>query len=208
MEWSNVTVEELVDALKEVEWSTPPRPLAEFFAKFTVPKTRSKWDGRFKCNLYYYRTNYFILMALTLVIAFIRNPLALVAVFLTGLSIACLNDSLAVALSEKLTRAVRRISPPLAHKLRAPISTGTRGRPLKGTVYICGRDRRYFVGALASVSLLLWWYSSAIVTVLGALIIGLLLPTLHASFRTPNLKARLNSFREEFRAVWRGYSDA
>ena len=33
-------------------------------------------------------------------------------------------------------------------------------------------------------------------------------PTLHASFRTPNLKARLNSFREEFRAVWRGYSDA
>lgn len=33
-------------------------------------------------------------------------------------------------------------------------------------------------------------------------------PFLHASFRTPNLKARLNSFREEFRAVWRGYSDA
>ena len=26
--------------------------------------------------------------------------------------------------------------------------TGTRGRPLKGTVYICGRDRRLFVGVL------------------------------------------------------------
>ena len=30
---------------------------------------------------------------------------------------------------------------------------------------------------------------------------------LHATFRSPNLKARLNSYREEFRAVWRGYSD-
>jgi hypothetical protein len=30
---------------------------------------------------------------------------------------------------------------------------------------------------------------------------------LHASFRTPNLKARLNTFREEFRAVWRNYSE-
>lgn len=81
-------------------------------------------------------------------IAFIRNPFALVAVFLTALDIACLNDSFAVSLSEKLTRTVRRFSPPLAHKLRAPVSTGTRGRPLKGTVYICGRDRRIFVGAL------------------------------------------------------------
>jgi PRA1 family protein 3 len=30
---------------------------------------------------------------------------------------------------------------------------------------------------------------------------------LHASFRKPNLKARLNTFREEFRAVWRNYSE-
>ena len=30
---------------------------------------------------------------------------------------------------------------------------------------------------------------------------------LHASLRTPNLKARLNTFREEFRAVWRNYSE-
>jgi len=29
----------------------------------------------------------------------------------------------------------------------------------------------------------------------------------HASMRTPNLKARLASAREEFRAVWRGYND-
>ena len=30
----------------------------------------------------------------------------------------------------------------------------------------------------------------------------------HASLRSPNLKARLSSYREEFRAVWRGYSEA
>ncbi|KAI3919301.1 hypothetical protein MKW98_030437 [Papaver atlanticum] len=30
---------------------------------------------------------------------------------------------------------------------------------------------------------------------------------LHASFQTPNLKARLNTFREEFRAVWRNYRE-
>lgn len=52
MDWGNVTLDELVDALQEVDWSSPPRPLPEFFAKFTVPKSRSKWDGRVKCNLY------------------------------------------------------------------------------------------------------------------------------------------------------------
>jgi hypothetical protein len=52
MDWSNVTAEELVDALKEVEWATPPRPLLEFFQKFTTPKTRAKWSARLKCNFY------------------------------------------------------------------------------------------------------------------------------------------------------------
>ncbi len=52
MDWSNVTAEELVDALKEVEWATPPRPLPEFFQKFTTPKTQSKWNARLKCNVY------------------------------------------------------------------------------------------------------------------------------------------------------------
>jgi len=29
-------------------------------------------------------------------------------------------------------------------------SSGTRGRPLKGAVYICGKDRRFFVVGLMS----------------------------------------------------------
>lgn len=31
---------------------------------------------------------------------------------------------------------------------------------------------------------------------------GIMLPLAHASLRLPNLKARLSSAREEFRAVW------
>ena len=33
-------------------------------------------------------------------------------------------------------------------------------------------------------------------------LLGFGLPLLHATFRSPNLKARLSSAREEFRAVW------
>ncbi|CAK9862117.1 hypothetical protein BDL97_12G081500 [Sphagnum fallax] len=208
MDWSNVTAEELVDALKEVEWATPPRPLPEFFQKFTTPKTQSKWNARLKCNVYYYRTNYLIILTLMLVIALVRRPLSLVAVIFAALSIGCLNDSFAMSVSEKLTKAIRKISPPLAAKMRPPVSSGTRGRPLKGAVYICGKDRRFFVVGLMSVSVLLWFLSSAIYLIFGSLLLGILLILLHASLRTPNLKARLNSFREEFRAVWRGYSDA
>lgn len=29
----------------------------------------------------------------------------------------------------------------------------------------------------------------------------------HGIFRTPNLKARLTNYHEEFRAVWRGYHE-
>ena len=52
MDWSNVGPGELADALREVEWSTPPRPLAEFFQKFSVPKNAEKWKSRLKCNAY------------------------------------------------------------------------------------------------------------------------------------------------------------
>ncbi|KAH8959807.1 hypothetical protein BDL97_06G096700 [Sphagnum fallax] len=206
MDWSNVTVEELIDELKEVEWATPPRPLPEFFQKFSTPKTQSKWNARLKCNFYYYRTNYFIILTLMLVIALVRRPLALISVIFAALSIGCLNDSFAVSVSETLRRAVRRISPPAAAKLRPPVRTAARGQQAKGTVYICGQDHRFFVVGLMSVSALLWFLASAINMIFLSLVLGILLVILHASLRTPNLKARLNSFREEFRAVWRGYS--
>jgi len=61
-----------VDALREVDWSTPPRPVSEFFSRFTAPRSYSKWTSRLKCNLYYYRTNYFILIIFLLGMGFLR----------------------------------------------------------------------------------------------------------------------------------------
>ncbi|GER47678.1 prenylated RAB acceptor 1.A1 [Striga asiatica] len=58
-----------------------------------------------------------------------------------------------------------------------------------------------------AVSFFLWFASCGILMVLWAFAIGLLATLIHASFRTPNLKARLNTFREEFRAVWHNYSE-
>ncbi|KAM0948328.1 putative prenylated rab acceptor P [Dioscorea sansibarensis] len=52
MDWGNVTAEDLIDALREVDWSSPPRPVSEFFSRFTVPRSCYKCNSRLKCNLY------------------------------------------------------------------------------------------------------------------------------------------------------------
>ena len=54
----------------QVEWAAAPRSPKEFFAKFTPPKTASKWASRMKCNAYFYRTNYVLIVLLTLTVAF------------------------------------------------------------------------------------------------------------------------------------------
>uniref|UniRef100_A0A0A9D5J6 PRA1 family protein n=1 Tax=Arundo donax TaxID=35708 RepID=A0A0A9D5J6_ARUDO len=91
--------------------------------------------------------------------------------------------------------------------MRPPITPVIRGRPSKRrSIHICGRPRWVFALLFSAVSCVLWLTSCSL-TVLWALFIGLLATLLHASFRTPNLKARLNTFREEFRAVWRNYSE-
>lgn len=198
MDWNDVTFEDLVDALKEVDWSIPPRPLGEFFGNFSAPKNDSKWEGRLRCNLYYYRTNYVLLAGSVFVLAFVRNPLALGAVTLTGLSVACFNDSFAITLSEKLTRGISQVSPTIGRKLRSPVNNKLRGQSRNRTIYICGQDRRICATILASAGALLWWKSSAVVTICGASIVALSLPILHASFRTPNVKSRLNQFGKKF----------
>nr|XP_043638498.1 PRA1 family protein A1-like [Erigeron canadensis] len=201
MDWGSVTTEDLIEALREVEWSSGPRPLSEFFSRFSIPSTLPKWNSRLKCNLYYYRTNYFIMIVFILGLGFIRRPLAIFGATFTALTIALLNDS------EKVTRTVRRFSPHLAAKLRPPLTPIIRGRPSsKRAIYICGRPPWVFVTLFSTASFFLWFFSCGLLTLLWAFTIGLLATGLHASFRTPNLKARLNTFREEFRAVWRNYS--
>lgn len=208
MDWGTVTAEDLMDALREVDWSSPPRPLSEFFSRFTVPRSYAKWNSRLKCNLYYYRTNYFIMVVFILALGFIRRPLAIIAAALTALSIAFLNDSFAGTFSEKVTRTVRRFSPHMAAKMRPPLTPVIRGRPsAKRSIYICGKPRGVFVFIFSFVSMILWFVSCGLLTVLWAFAVGLLATLLHASLRTPNMKARLNTFREEFRQVWRNYSE-
>ncbi|KAH8501497.1 hypothetical protein POPTR_008G060400v4 [Populus trichocarpa] len=208
MDWGNVTAEDLIGALKEVDWTSPPRPLNEFFSRFTIPRSYSKWSSRLKCNSYYYRTNYFILILLILGVACILRPLAILATALSALSIAFLNDSFAATFSERVTRTVRKFSPHLAAKMRPRHMPVIRGRPsAKKSVYILGQPRLLFVLLFSAVSFVLWYASGSLLYISWALISGLLVIVLHASFKTPNLKARLNTFREEFRAVWRNYSD-
>jgi len=208
MDWGNVTAEDLVEALREVDWSSPPRPISEFFSRFTFPRSYTKWNSRLKCNLYYYRTNYFIMIIFILGLGFLRRPLAIVAAALTAVTIAFLNDSFAGTFNEKVTRTVRQLSPHLAAKMRPPLTPVIRGRPsAKRAIYICGRPRWVFVFIFSVVSFILWFVSCGLLTLSWALAVGLLATILHASFRTPNLKARLNTFREEFRAVWRNYSE-
>ncbi|KAI5574914.1 hypothetical protein POPTR_010G198000v4 [Populus trichocarpa] len=208
MDWGNVTAEDLIGALKEIDWTSPPRPLNEFLSKFTIPRSYSKWSSRLKCNLYYYRTNYFILILLILGVACILRPLAILATALSALAIAFFNDSFAASFSEKVTRTVRKFSPHLAAKMRPPHMPVIRGRPsAKKSVYICGQPRLLFVLLFSAASFLLWYSSGSLLYVSWAYAISIFVTVLHASFRTPNLKARLNTFREEFRAVWRNYSE-
>ena len=54
---------------------------------------------------------------------------------------------------------------------------------------------------------LLMYSTGALRTVFSTLALSCALVLLHATFRSPNLKARLSSVNEEFRAVWRGYNE-
>ncbi|CAH2050439.1 unnamed protein product [Thlaspi arvense] len=204
MDWSNVTAEDLIEALREVEWSSPPRPISEFFSRFTVPRSYSKWTSRIKCNLYYIFSS-----SLIFVVDFAQLSDKLLH---HDYFHSCFANnwcySFAGTFNEKVTRTVRQFSPHLAAKMRPPLTPVIRGRPsAKRAIYICGWPRWVFVLIFGAASFMLWFISCGLLTVLWAFAIGLLGTLLHASFRTPNLKARLNTFREEFRAVWRNYSE-
>lgn len=75
-------------------------------------------------------------------------------------------------------------------------------------VYMCGFQRSHAVAVMTLASGVMLWRTRALSTLswaFGVFAVGTLV---HASLRSPNLKARLSSYREEFRAVWRGYSEA
>eukprot|EP00878_Enallax_costatus_P003393 GHUV01003602.1.p1 GENE.GHUV01003602.1~~GHUV01003602.1.p1 ORF type:complete len:220 (+),score=51.75 GHUV01003602.1:351-1010(+) len=208
MDWSNVTAEELVDALREVDWKAP-RPIWEFVSKFSVPKNHNKWTSRLKCNVYYYRTNYLIILALALVVAFLRRPLSLVAATCSLLALLSFNDPFAVSLNDATVKLLRRLHPHSASLLRSRCNASTSNlatsRQRQNNIRVVGLQRPVFVLLMVVAALYLWYLNRAWLNLFMALIAGVSLPLCHASLRSPNLKARLASAREEFRAVWRGY---
>jgi hypothetical protein len=211
MDWANVSAGELEDALRELVWNSRTRPLTEFFAKFNPPKTRTKLLSRVKCNVYYYRANYFCALVLSLVAGFWRNPWALCACALACFSLLLANDSFAQAFSESAARRARRYCPPAAAWMRR--SAGADGVPKRPharvkAVHVCGFKRKNLVAGLGAVSLWTLHRTSAVFSVARALAAFAAFAGTHAALRPPNLKARLSSYREEFRAVWRGYADA
>jgi len=80
----------------QVDWLAP-RPVGEFFSKFSIPKNQTKWTSRLKCNVYYYRTNYLAVLVLALLAAFFRQPLSLLASGLSILALLCFNDPFTAA---------------------------------------------------------------------------------------------------------------
>ncbi len=109
---------ELLSALKQSEWNEP-RPLTEFFTRFNIPKNQQKLENRLKCNVYYYRANYLVLVLGVLALVFLRHPLGLLSITVGALGGACMHDSFAAAFNERGLRLMRLINPQLASKLRS-----------------------------------------------------------------------------------------
>ena len=114
---------ELVSSLREVQWNQSPRPVSEvcslrllltyslwqdanhvklmyivqFVSGFAPAQQGTKLQGRVKCNVYYYRTNYLLYTGLLLSAALYRHLTSLPALSLCFLGFLCLNDTFATA---------------------------------------------------------------------------------------------------------------
>ena len=79
----------------QVDWSQAPKSPAEFLGKFSLPENRKKTEARLKCNVYYYRANYLLILAATITVSFVRRPSAFVALFLMLVGSLCINNTFA-----------------------------------------------------------------------------------------------------------------
>ena len=95
-----------------MEWQTRPRPLAEFFRSFQAPGSKDKWAARVKCNIYYYRANYAVLIVLCFAVSFYRNPYAIAALLVSLFSVLLTNDTFASSFSDKVLASSAVSQPP------------------------------------------------------------------------------------------------
>lgn len=213
MDWSNVATSELFTALREGSLA-PPRSVADFLApnKLSLPKTQRKWQSRVKCNIWYFRGNYLILLFCSILVGLAWRRAGLWAVMILSCAAMLANDSVARGLNTRLTMAIRSGTPQLARMLQASaqgsFGLGAPGgkAPPKGTsdINIVGVKRTYVAGGFAAIGLLLLWRTKALPALLWAYSAGNSVILLHSTLRAPNLKARLSNARDEVRSVWRG----
>ncbi|KAK9825812.1 hypothetical protein WJX74_009635 [Apatococcus lobatus] len=210
MDWSLVTPGELLASLQEVQWNEWPHNPAECFRSLILP--RASWSDlspRLKCNLYHFRTNYGLSLLLAQLIALRQSPTALTAVLMWSFGTLCLNNTFCNVLNVKTFKALRLISPRVARRLQmggsSSIGLGapqSRGRKQSR---IGGMPRVLTVLVIWGAGGLLLFRSQRLISWTLGTLTGLSLILMHASMRSPNLKARLANARDEFRAVWRGY---
>ncbi|EFJ52938.1 hypothetical protein VOLCADRAFT_115862, partial [Volvox carteri f. nagariensis] len=147
--------------------------------------------------------NYLVILVLSFIVCFLRNPSALASLALVVLGVSCCNDPFATGLNDTLLHSLRKVAPRLVARARAKAgSDGVVGLHKRRRVYIVLLPRSLVAVGLVSGGLVAVYWSHALLTLSWAILLGLGLPLLHASFRLPNLKAKIASAREEFRAVW------
>ena len=61
----------------------------------STPRNQRKWESRLKCNVYYYHTNYVILLATCLLLPQYSHPLALLGSLVLVVSVLLLNNTFA-----------------------------------------------------------------------------------------------------------------
>jgi len=233
MDWDATPWADVVAALREADWSaTRPRGLAETLNGLGPPPIdASELAGRLKCNAWCYRATYGLLLAgppLALpCLPFLRlgvpawgwRSAAAGGALLVALAVALANDAYAASASGRVLRVARRVAPGLASRMRAAqgstaAATGGLGAPPRGAgggsggsgVRVAGVRRPLAAAVLVCAGLLLLLLGGGVPSIRRAALsslAGFALAAAHSACRSPDLKARLSSTREDFRAVWR-----
>ena len=227
MDWDATPWADVLAALREADWSgTRPRPVAETLAGLGPPPLDpAELGGRLKCNAWCYRATYGLAVAappvLVPLIPFVRfgvpswgwRSAASAGGLVACLAVALANDAAAASVSGRVLRVARRVAPGLASRMRAAQGSsagGGLGAPPRGGtsgLRVAGLRRPVTAAGLGALALLLVLAGGGLAAVRRAAassLLGLALVAAHAACRAPDLKARLSSAREDFRAAWAG----
>lgn len=207
--WELVDLPELWSALREVEWNKPPRGVFDFLplaaTGWSVPGSQKKWSSRVKCNTYYYRTDYLIGFFVIELAALLTKPSTLFSLGWCTFILLCLNDTFARSVSNHGLKLARRINPDLAVRMRAQAAAdykpGVQG-PGSAPIKILGIPRMAFVAGGLLVGTVWVWWSRALLRLSMATLLSGLFVAAHASFRKQNLKAKFESAKGQFKAMW------